>query len=122
YLAIIDYAGLIAVSDSRKNERQAMNEVTRRLKLLTNELGITIVLLAQLNRDTDKTNKPPTLSDLKESGSLEQDANIVMFLYRTDIEDRKHVQVKIAKSRDGVIGEIPFKFIGQFMDFSTEGY
>lgn len=122
YLAIIDYAGLIAVSDSRKNERQAMNEVTRRLKLLTNELGITIILLAQLNRDTDKTNKPPTLSDLKESGSLEQDANIVMFLYRTDIEDRKHVQVKIAKSRDGVIGEIPFKFIGQFMDFSTEGY
>lgn len=122
YLAIIDYAGLIAVSDSRKNERQTMNEVTRRLKLLTNELGITIVLLAQLTRETDKTNKPPTLSDLKESGSLEQDANIVMFLYRTDIEDHKHVQLKIAKSRDGVIGEIPLKFIGRFMEFSTEDY
>jgi len=122
YLAIIDYAGLIAVSDSRKNERQTMNEVTRRLKLLTNELGITIILLAQLTRETDKTNKPPTLSDLKESGSLEQDANIVMFLYRTDVEDRKHVQLKIAKSRDGVIGEIPLKFIGRFMEFSTEDY
>jgi replicative DNA helicase len=45
-----------------------------------------------------------------------------MFLYREKPDDRKHVQVKIAKSRDGVIGEIPFKFIGQFMEFSTEDY
>lgn len=122
YLAIIDYAGLVAVKDSRKNGREILNEVTRRLKLLTNELGITIILLSQLSRDTEKTGKVPTLADLKESGSLEQDANIVMFLYRENPDDRKHVQVKIAKSRDGVIGEIPFKFIGQFMEFSTEDY
>ncbi len=122
YLAIIDYAGLVAVKDSRKNAREVLNEVTRRLKLLTNELGVTIILLSQLSRDTEKTGKQPTLADLKESGSLEQDANIVMFLYRENPDDRKHVQVKIAKSRDGVIGEIPFKFIGQFMEFSTEDY
>jgi replicative DNA helicase len=122
YLAIIDYAGLVAVKDSRKNAREILNEVTRRLKLLTNELGITVILLSQLSRDTEKTGKVPTLADLKESGSLEQDANIVMFLYREKPDDRKHVQVKIAKSRDGVIGEIPFKFIGQFMEFSTEDY
>lgn len=122
YLAIIDYAGLVAVKDSRKNAREVLNEVTRRLKLLTNELGITVILLSQLSRDTEKTGKVPTLADLKESGSLEQDANIVMFLYREKPDDRKHVQVKIAKSRDGVIGEIPFKFIGQFMEFSTEDY
>lgn len=122
YLAIIDYAGLVSVKDSRKNAREVLNEVTRRLKLLTNELGITIILLSQLSRDTEKTGKVPTLADLKESGSLEQDANIVMFLYRENPDDRKHVQVKIAKSRDGVIGEIPFKFIGQFMEFSTEDY
>jgi replicative DNA helicase len=121
YLAIIDYAGLVAVSDVRKDTRQAISEVTRRLKLLTNELGITIVLLAQLNRDTDKSGKEPTLADLKDSGSLEQDANIVMFLYRPDPENYKHIKLKIAKSRDGIIGEIPFKFIGQFMDFSPEG-
>lgn len=122
YLAIIDYAGLVSVKDSRKNAREVLNEVTRRLKLLTNELGITVILLSQLSRDTEKTGKVPTLADLKESGSLEQDANIVMFLYREKPDDRKHVQVKIAKSRDGVIGEIPFKFIGQFMEFSTEDY
>lgn len=122
YLAIIDYAGLVAVKDSRKNAREILNEVTRRLKLLTNELGITVILLSQLSRDTEKTGKVPTLADLKESGSLEQDANIVMFLYRENPDDRKHVQVKIAKSRDGVIGVIPFKFIGQFMEFSTEDY
>ena len=121
YLAIIDYAGLVAVKDGRKNAREILNEVTRRLKLLTNELGITVVLLSQLNRETEKTGKQPTLADLKESGSLEQDANIVMFLYRPDVEDRKQVKLKISKSRDGIIGEIPFKFIGQFMDFSAEG-
>lgn len=120
YLAIIDYAGLVAVNDSRKDQRQIISEVTRRLKLLTNELQITIILLAQLNRETEKTGKIPTLADLKDSGSLEQDANIVMFLYRPNEEERQSVKVKIAKSRDGVIGEIPFKFIGQFMDFSPE--
>lgn len=120
YLAVIDYAGLISVQDSRKDERRTMNEVTRRLKLLTNELEITIILLAQLGRETDKNNKPPVLSDLKESGSLEQDANIVMFLYLPDLENRQSVKVKIAKSRDGIIGELPFKFVGQFMDFYPE--
>jgi replicative DNA helicase len=120
YLAIIDYVGLVAVSDSRKDQRQIISEVTRRLKLLTNELQITIILLAQLNRETEKTGKVPTLADLKDSGSLEQDANIVMFLYRPDEENRQAIKVKIAKSRDGVIGELPFKFIGQFMDFSPE--
>lgn len=120
YVAIVDYAGLIQVADSRKNERQVMNEVTRTLKLLTNELGITIVLLAQLNRETDKSNKIPALSDLKESGSLEQDANIVMMLYLPDVEDRKQVKMKIAKNRDGAIGELPFVFRPQFMDFDTE--
>ena len=122
YFAIIDYAGLVSVKDSRKNAREVLNEVTRRLKLLTNELGITIVLLAQLSRDTEKLAKVPTLADLKDSGSLEQDANIVMFLYKPDIDDQKKVKLKISKSRDGIIGEIPFKFIGHFMEFSPEGY
>lgn len=122
YMAIIDYAGLVAVSDSRKNAREVLSEVTRRLKLLTNELGITIILLAQLNRETEKNEKPPTLADLKDSGSLEQDANIVLFLYRPDVEARQKIKLKISKSRDGIIGEIPFKFIGHFMDFSPEVY
>ncbi|WP_143353258.1 DnaB-like helicase C-terminal domain-containing protein, partial [Enterococcus villorum] len=81
YVAFIDYAGLVGVTDSRKTERQVMNEVTRTLKLLTNELDITIILFAQLNRGMEqRAEKKPTLADLKESGSLEQDANVVLLL------------------------------------------
>lgn len=72
YVAFVDYAGLITVNDTRKNERQVMNEVTRELKKLTTDYGITIVLLAQLSRAVEqRQDKRPMLSDLKESGSLE---------------------------------------------------
>ncbi|MGF1948953.1 DnaB-like helicase C-terminal domain-containing protein, partial [Enterococcus gallinarum] len=69
YVVFVDYAGLITVNDTRKNERQVMNEVTRELKKLTTDYGITIVLLAQLSRAVmNREDKRPILSDLKESG------------------------------------------------------
>lgn len=120
YVAFIDYAGLINVSDSRKNERQTLNEVTRALKLLTNELQIAIVLFAQLNRGLEqRQEKKPTLADLKESGSLEQDANVVLLLSRNE-QKKEIIDCQIAKNREGMIGCVPFKFIPQFMDFSPE--
>ncbi len=120
YVAFIDYAGLVGVTDSRKTERQVMNEVTRTLKLLTNELDITIILFAQLNRGIDqRAEKKPTLADLKESGSLEQDANVVLLLSRNE-QNEKIVDCQIAKNREGMTGCIPFKFIPQFMDFSID--
>lgn len=117
YVALVDYAGLVEVADSRKNERQVMNEVTRRLKLLTNELKIPIVLFAQLNRGIETRNvKRPTLADLKESGSLEQDANVVM-LMSADEDSPGNVIVDIAKNREGVVGELNYRFEKQYMNF-----
>lgn len=120
YVAFIDYAGLIKVADSRKNERQTLNEVTRELKLLTNEQQIALVLFAQLNRGLEqRQEKKPTLADLKESGSLEQDANVVILLSRNE-QKKEIIDCQIAKNREGMTGCIPFKFIPQFMDFSPD--
>ena len=121
YIAFVDYAGLIKSRDSRKNERQVMNEVTRELKLLTNELDIPIVLLAQLNRAVESRQvKKPTLADLKESGSLEQDANVVMLLSKSDEDNPKRILCEIAKNREGRIGITYFKFDASIMDFDTD--
>lgn len=122
YVAFVDYAGLIRVTDGRKNERQTLNEVTRELKLLTNDLDIAVVLFSQLKRESESRigeNKKPTLADLKESGSLEQDANVVLLLSR-NTEQKDIVDCQIAKNREGMIGCVPFKFIPQFMDFSPD--
>lgn len=122
YVAFVDYAGLIRVTDGRKNERQTLNEVTRELKLLTNDLDIAVVLFSQLKRESESRigeNKKPTLADLKESGSLEQDANVVLLLSR-NAEQKDVVDCQIAKNREGMIGCVPFKFIPQFMDFSPD--
>lgn len=120
YVAFVDYAGLITVTDTRKNERQVMNEVTRELKKLTTDYGITIVLLAQLNRGIEsRNNKRPVMSDLKESGSLEQDANVVMLL-SADEKNSQKIRCEIAKNREGLTGIAPFVFMKQFMDFSID--
>lgn len=120
YLAFIDYAGLITVNDSRKNERQVMNEVTRELKKLTTDYNITIVLLAQLSRAVESRNdRRPILSDLKESGSLEQDANQVLLL-SADKDDSRKITCDIAKNREGMTGIAPFIFEKKYMDFSID--
>lgn len=119
YVAFVDYAGLVQVADSRKNERQVMNEVTRELKLLTNELKIAIVLFAQLNRGIEsRQSKRPTLADLKESGSLEQDANVVLLLSQG--ERPNEVICDVAKNREGSVGTVPFKFNKPFMEFDID--
>lgn len=120
YVAFIDYAGLITVNDTRKNERQVMNEVTRELKKLTTDYNITIVLLAQLSRAVESRNdRRPILSDLKESGSLEQDANQA-WLLSADKDDSKKITCDIAKNREGMTGIAPFVFDKKYMDFSID--
>ncbi|WP_281738328.1 DnaB-like helicase C-terminal domain-containing protein [Enterococcus dispar] len=120
YLAIIDYAGLVEVNDHRKSDVERINEITRDFKLLANELHIPIVLLAQINR-TGAQRQTPTLSDLKGSGSLEQDADVVIMMYREDENDPASVSVKIAKNRDGEIGDLKFQFIPEYSKFTTGG-
>ena len=120
YEAFIDYAGMITVNDSRKNERQVMNEVTRELKKLTTDYNITVILLAQLSRAVEsRGDGKPVLSDLKESGSLEQDANVVMLLSADQNNERK-IRCDIAKNREGMTGVAPLMFDKRFMDFSID--
>lgn len=120
YVPIIDHALLIDAGLAKKDRRLNMIEITKRLKGLSNELNIPIVLLTQLNREVDKVTKKPVLADLQESASFEQDANVVMLLYLEDLEDRSKLWVNIAKNRDGNVGELPFKLIGRYADFSFD--
>lgn len=120
YVAVIDYLTLIQVK-GEKEIRFKVGEITRTLKKLTNDLDIPIILLAQLNRGIENRTgkeKKPKLSDLRESGDIEQDANIVGFLYKPDEAKKDDIYFSIQKNRDGVLADIPFKFYANRMEFS----
>lgn len=122
-LVIIDYLQLL--EGTKKDSRcQEISEISRFLKLLAKELDITIIALSQLSRSVEnRQNKQPQLSDLRESGSLEQDADIVMFLYREDYynpqtERQNITDVIVAKHRNGAVDTIPLFFHKQFLRFA----
>lgn len=117
YIAIVDYLGLVSVSDKRKQAYERVSEITNRLKQLTNELDIPILLLAQLNREV-RPDQQPQLSHLRDSGSIEQDANVVMFLHETDDNGAPITQLTIAKNREGTTGKIDYRFEKEKMTFS----
>ena len=109
-LLIIDYIQLIKNKGKFNNREQEVADITRTLKLLSLELDIPIVGLCQLNRNASRTE--PTLADLRESGSIEQDADNVLFLYRENEEEGNIVDttLKIAKQRAGETGKVYLKF------------
>ena len=118
YMAIVDYIGLVKVPNV-KERRLEIDEVTRELKRLTNEFDIPIVELSQLSRGIEnRQDKRPVLSDLKESGSIEQDSNVVAFLHRPQkVDSDRVVQLSIRKNREGELADINFTFIGEEMTF-----
>ncbi|WP_235020813.1 DnaB helicase C-terminal domain-containing protein [Pediococcus pentosaceus] len=118
YLAFIDYIGLIKVPNV-KDRYIEVGEVTRELKRLTNEFNIPIVALSQLSRGIEnRPDKRPQLSDLRESGSIEQDSNVVAFLHRPQkVDSDRVVQLSIRKNREGELADINFTFIGEEMTF-----
>lgn len=120
-LVVIDYLTLIEV-EGRDNTTEKVAKITRRLKRLAGELKIPIVLLSQLNRDLEKReNKRPQLSDLKSSGSVEQDADVVMFLYRHEVyfngEKPGQCEVIVAKQREGPTGTVQVGFLKEKTQF-----
>lgn len=119
YVAIIDHA-LLVNAGIKADKRIQIIEITRRLKTLTNELNIPIVLLTQLNRETDRSKAKPVMADLQESASFEQDSNVIMLLYREESDDQQKLVLNTAKNRDGMIGELPFKLLGQYSYFSED--
>lgn len=124
HLIVIDYIGLIATAgnDSRANE---MADISRALKLLAKELHIPIIALAQLNRGLEqRPNKRPVMSDLRDSGGLEQDADNIFFIYRDEVyhpdtPDKGTAEIIIAKQRNGPIGTVRSTFIPHLMRFEN---
>lgn len=128
---IIDYLGLIKPAGRVENRVQAVSEITRELKMMAKDLNIPVVVCAQLSRGTEGRGKShrPQLADLRESGSIEQDADIVLFLYReayysTEVDEDKQDQIDankteliVAKNRHGATGSIELTFDKEFTRF-----
>jgi replicative DNA helicase len=128
-LCIIDYLQLISGDKKHKGNRtQEISEISRELKTTALDLNITIIALSQLNRAVEqRQDKRPGMSDIRESGSIEQDADVIAFLYRDDYYDKNSenknvVECIIAKQRDGATGTVTLAFIkeyGRFVNLET---
>lgn len=122
-IVIIDYLQLMHSHRRSENRQQEISEISRGLKALARELNVPVIALSQLSRSIEqRSNKKPLLSDIRESGSIEQDADIVGFLSREDYqndeaEENKIVEVIIAKHRNGPIGEIKLLFLKEINRF-----
>lgn len=122
-LIVIDYLQLVKPEKQRNGNRvQEVGDVSRSLKALAMELKVPIIILSQLNRSIEyRPSKEPTLADLRESGDIEQDCNIIAFLWDIDENDKTVKGVKVAKNRQGVLGKITMKFLGEKMKFYEIG-
>lgn len=124
HLIVIDYVQLIALSgsDTRSNE---IGDISRALKLLAKELHLPIILLSQLNRGLEqRPNKRPVMSDLRDSGGLEQDADNIFFIYRDEVyhpdsPDKGTAEIIVAKQRNGPIGSVRTTFVPHLMRFEN---
>ena len=125
-LVVIDYLQLMQGGGRRNDNRvQEVADISRNLKIMAKELGVPVLCLSQLSRANEKReNKRPMLSDLRESGSIEQDADVVMFLYRDEYynentEDKNVAECIVAKNRHGATGTIKLQWIAQHTTFSS---
>ena len=124
-LVVIDYLQLMDSATKTDNRVLVISEITRQLKIMAKELDIPVVLLSQLNRGVEsRPDKRPMLSDLRESGSIEQDADIVMFLYRDAYYNKESERPNIsecivAKNRHGETGTVELIWDGQYTRFSN---
>ncbi len=129
-LVIIDYLQLMSSSRRIDNRVQEISEITRNLKILAKEFNIPVITLSQLSRASEqRTEHKPQLSDLRDSGSIEQDADIVLFLYRDDYyrdksdtenADKNSGECIVAKNRHGETRSVPLHWQGEFMRFTSQ--
>ena len=125
-LVVIDYLQLVQASNKRNGSReQEISEISRSLKILAKELNVPVIALSQLSRGAEKRDdKRPMLADLRESGAIEQDADIVMFLYRDDYynqdsEKKNIAELILAKHRSGSTGTIELLWMGNYTKFAN---
>ena len=124
-LVVIDYLGLMQTERPIDNRVQAVSEISRNLKLLAKEFEVPVICCAQLSRGPEsRTDKRPMLSDLRDSGAIEQDADIVMFLYRDEYykenkDEQSVAEVIVSKNRHGAVGTVKMGWMGQYTKFTT---
>lgn len=121
-LIIVDYLQLMAIGSGRDNMVQQVTEISRGLKMIAKEFNVCVLALSQLSRDVEKRGGSPKLSDLRDSGSIEQDSDIVMFIHSKEKEldsyGNRGVELIIAKHRSGATGSALFNFKGENMTFT----
>ncbi|GIR92508.1 MAG: replicative DNA helicase [Thiotrichaceae bacterium] len=124
-MIIIDYLQLMQVSGSTENRATEISEISRSLKALARELNVPVVALSQLNRSLEqRTDKRPIMSDLRESGAIEQDADLISFIYRDEVyneesPDKGKAEIIVAKQRNGPIFKTNLTFLGECTRFEN---
>ena len=124
-LIVVDYIQLMRSSEGKDSREQEISEISRSLKALAKELSVPVVALSQLNRQVESRNPPiPRLADLRESGAIEQDADVICFIYREeyyleDSEKKGIAEIIVAKQRNGPIGNVELTFLKEFTRFEN---
>jgi replicative DNA helicase len=124
-LVIVDYLQLMQVPGTKENRATEISEISRGLKALAKELNVPVIAISQLNRAVEqRTDKKPVMSDLRESGAIEQDADLILLIYRDEVYDQSSTRrgiadIIIAKQRNGPVGEVELTFLGEYTRFEN---